>query len=509
MNTNWSRRNFLRNTATGAAGAAALGALPGGAYAAEERRERAKNPRFLIVLSSFGGANVVDSFMATRESETPNAATLNAYPDSMVQTIGAFRAIDMKSKTIGAIPSPFTANQSNFVRKHNQDMMGITHTGSSVNHFVAQQRSINGNAAWKGITLQEATAATYGAGYPIPNVHLVNGLGFNERGSDTTLPSYAFGEGAPSPNLWPLSLDGYKGVKDAPARELFNRARNLRNDRLDPNSDFTKTFGSSSRLQHWNEIRGDALRGIEAEDLITKLMMFPDSPQMPLGAHGLKGSDLAQKVREAFPNYDFDPLESQAALAFLLLRYGVSVTVTLGPSGSAVFKKGVKLGEGGLSEGDILNPPISFDFSHQANREVQNLMWDRQLRIADRLITLLKGEEFADGKSYWDHSMIYFATEFGRSRNRPANAMTFGTGHELNNGSLIVSPLVNGGKMLGGVDPATLMTYGFDPLTGRPQPGRHMQEIEVYAGIVQALGIPTPGANLPDMKAMRKGGAFA
>ena len=73
---------------------------------------------------------------------------LNAYPDSLVQTIGEFRAIDLKSKTIGAIPASFTANQSGFVRKHGQDMMMITHTGTSVNHFVAQQRSINGNAAW-------------------------------------------------------------------------------------------------------------------------------------------------------------------------------------------------------------------------------------------------------------------------------------------------------------------------------------------------------------------------
>jgi hypothetical protein len=96
------------------------------------------------------------------------------------------------------------------------------------------------------------------------------------------------------------------------------------------------------------------------------------------------------------------------------------------------------------------------------------------------------------------------ATEFGRSRNRPEGAMTFGSGHDLNNGALIVSPLANGGKMLGGVDPDTLMTYGFDPLTGRPEPGRHMTEAEVFSGIVQALGIETPGAGLPDMRIMRR-----
>ena len=345
---------------------------------------------------------------------------------------------------------------------------------------------------------------TYGEGYAIPNVHLVNGTGFTEKGTDLSLPAYVYGERAPTPNLWPLSLDGYKGVEGAPDRSLFEKARRLRNDQIDPSSEFYKTFGENKRIKHWTSIRGDALRGVEAEDLITKLMLFPDSEEMPLGAHGLKGSELGQKVRDAFPNYAFDPLESQAALAFLLLRYGVSVTVTIGPEGGAVFRKGVTLGRGGLGEGDILNPPISFDFSHNANREVQALMWDRQLKIADKLITLLKSEELADGKSYWDHSMIYFATEFGRSRTRPANAMTFGTGHELNNGSLIISPLANGGRVLGGVNPDTLMTYGFDPETGRPDPGRNMVEKEVYSGIAHALGIDTAGSGLPDMRAMRR-----
>lgn len=497
MTSAWSRRSFL---ATGLG--AGLGALPFGAHA--QGAKDGRPPRFLIVLSAFGGANVVDSFLSVRESECAAPAELNAYPDAMVQSIGAFRAIDMKSERIGAIPAGFTSNQSAFVKKHQQDMMVVTHTGTSVNHFVAQQRSTNGNAAWQGRTLQEAVALTYGGDKPIPNVHLVNGTGFTERGTDNTLPSFAYGERAPSPNLWPLSLDGYKGIKGAPPRELVDAARALRNDRLDPATDFTSAFGDSDPIKRWLALRGDSQRRIEAADLITRLMLFPDSPIMPLEAHGLKSSPLGDRIRAVFPNYDFDPLEAQAALAFLLLRYGVAATVTLGPGGSAVFKKGVDLRSGGLEEGSIVNTPISFDFSHQASREVQALMWDRVLKTADRLISLLKSEEYADGKSYWDHSMIYVATEFGRTRKRPAGAMTFGTGHDLNNGSLIISPLVNGGKVLGGVDPDTLLTYGFDPRTGAPEKGRTMTEPDIYAGIVQALGIDTPGANLPDMRAMRK-----
>lgn len=503
MSNALTRRTLLRTTAAGLGGAALAGGLTGAAHS-EEAVERAKNPRFLIVLSAFGGANVVDSFMARRESECAEPSEVNAYPDSLVQSFGEFRAIDLNGPRIGAIPAAFTANQSLFVKKHSRDMMVTTHTCTSVNHFVAQMRSINGNAAWRGRTLQEAVALTYGAGYPIPNVHIVNGTGFTERGTDESMPGYVYGERAPTPNLWPLSLDGYKGVKGAPPRELFERARAFRNGELDPNSDFYKAFSRSKRIQQWNAMRTTSLRGVEAEELITKLMLFPDSEQMPLGQYGLSGSAIGEKVREAFPNYDFDPLEAQAALAFMLLRYGVSVTVTIGPDGGAVFKKGVRLGEGGLGEGDIVNPPISFDFSHQANREVQSVMWDRILRTADRLITLLKGEEFRDGQSFWDHSMIYVASEFGRTRRRPAGAMTFGTGHDLNNGSLIISPYVNGGRVLGGVDTATMLTYGFDPETGRPEPGRHMTEPETYAGIAHALGIDTAGSGLPDMRAMRR-----
>ena len=49
--------------------------------------------------------------------------------------------------------------------------------------------------------------------------------------------------------------------------------------------------------------------------------------------------------------------------------------------------------------------------------------------------------------------------------------MSFGTGHHLNNGSLIVSPFANGNRVLGGVDPDTGLTYGFDPRTGDPERG--------------------------------------
>jgi hypothetical protein len=49
-----------------------------------------------------------------------------------------------------------------------------------------------------------------------------------------------------------------------------------------------------------------------------------------------------------------------------------------------------------------------------------------------------------------------------------------------------------------------MLTYGFDPETGRPEPGRNMTEPEMYAGIAHALGIDTAGGGLADMRAMRR-----
>jgi len=171
-----------------------------------------------------------------------------------------------------------------------------------------------------------------------------------------------------------------------------------------------------------------------------------------------------------------------------------------------VLTDGAAPGTGGgrVAGSTLLNPPIAFDFSHQGHRSVQALMWDRLFRVADGLITLLKQEEYGNGESLWDRTMIYVATDFGRTKSRPNNADEFATGHDLNNGSLVISPLANGNKILGGVDPNTALTYGFDPRTGSPDVGRRMSERESFAGLLQALRVDTSGAGLPDMRAMRR-----
>ena len=89
--------------------------------------------------------------------------------------------------------------------------------------------------------------------------------------------------------------------------------------------------------------------------------------------------------------------------------------------------------------------------------------------------------------------MIYVATEFGRDKKRPAGNPIWGTSHHLNNGSVMFSPLLKGNAVYGGVDPKTGVTYGFDPMTGLPDPQRKFFEGDVYSIIAQALGLDFPG----------------
>ena len=495
------RRTLLKGMGL-AAGAAGLGLDMRFAHAQDT-----DGPRFLIVFAASGGASILDGPLAIRASESRNASTLNTFADPLVQSFDGlpFRAVDQRRESLGQIPQAFTSTHSDFIRRHGRDMMVATWTRTSVNHTIGQRRSVTGNEAWNGRTLQELVALQYGAQHPLPNVHLMSGSGYTELGTDRSLPSYCYGEVVADPGLWPLALDGSKGLPDAPSASLLAKARGVRNDVLDRRSTFSKVFGQSPKLEHWRQIRAEKQQAIEARDLVSKLMFQTDSARYPLRAFGLSESPLASKVREAFPRFEKDPLEAQAALAFLLIKYGVSVTVTLGPSGAFIYDGDQGgIGRGGLPEDSVINPPIAFDFSHNGHRSVQALMWQRLYQLADGLIGLLKSEEFGNGQSYWDRSAIYFATDFDRERTRPENSDDWGTGHHLSNGVVLLSPLVNGGKILGGVDPHSGLTYGFDPMTGTPDTGREMAEAEIFSGILGAMQVETTGSGLPPVPAMRK-----
>ena len=80
---------------------------------------------------------------------------------------------------------------------------------------------------------------------------------------------------------------------------------------------------------------------------------------------------------------------------------------------------------------------------------------------------------------------------------------TGGSGHHLNNGVVMVSPLLNGNKIDGGGDAATGLTYGFNPQTGAPDPNRKMKEKDIFSAVAQALGLEFQGRQ--NMSAMVKG----
>lgn len=494
-----NRRQLMKAAGiTAAGGGSALSTLLASRRGVAQTPDR--DPSFLIVIAAAGGASIIDSFLAIRESEAgQNAPGINCFRDNEVVSVAGteLRGVNLSRNQVGAIPIPFQSNQSRFVEAHKDDIMVVTQTGTSVNHNVAQKRSITGNDAWNGRTLMEAVAAEYGAGMAVPNVNM-SGSGYLEPGVDASLPGWARAEPVASPALWPLSLDGSRGIKNLPSKARLERARALRDGTLDTESVFGQTFANSERLNTWRQQREQG-KVLEELDLITKLNLYPDLPEIPLIEYGLDESPDGAAVRAAFPDFQTDPLEAQAALSFLLVKNRVATTVTISPSFQVLLD---------LQRFKVTNPPLAFDFSHQSHRDAQAVMWDRMLSVADRLIGLLKGQELTPGTgtSMWDRSMIYIATEFGRTKTRPNNSQSFGTSHNLNNGFAVISPLVNGNRVLGGVDPATGLTYGFDPMTGAPEPGREMEEAEIYSGLVNALGVDTTGSGLPPVPAMKRNG---
>lgn len=497
MRTN--RRDFLRGLAalTGAGAGASLLNL-------EARAQDASDPRFLIVIGASGGGSIVSGPLAIRASECATPDTVDCFPDALVRgwDDSPFRAADISGSGIGQIPASFSVTPSDVIGRRREDLMVATWTRTSVNHAIGQKRAVTGNEAWRGRTLQELVAWQYGLDSPIPNVHLLAGSGVTERGTDGTVPLYARGQLVANPGVWPLSLDGTAGLEHPVDPAVLAAIRKVRNERFEPATRFDQVYTNAPRLLEWREIRGTPQERIEGLSLINKLLM----PQggIDLDAFGLNASPAAQNVLATFPSVGADPLESQAALAFLLLKYRVSVTVTLGPSFDFIFDPTAEGGDETLPLNSVKNPPLSFDVCHQGHRSGQAVMWSRLYRVIDGLIALLKAEDFGDGTSMWDRTMIYVASDFGREKHRPSGAEDWPTGHHLNNGVMVFSPLVPGNTLLGGVDPNTGLTYGFDPRTGAPETGRTMQEAEIFSGLLGALAVDTSGSGLPDMPAMRR-----
>jgi len=286
--------------------------------------------KFLFVFTAMGGASINDCFLARRASEVKDAATLNVFPDLLVKSVDGtdLRAVDMAADAIGALPFPVKAVQSRFLNKYKDDIMVATCTGTAVAHPVAQQRSVTGYDAWNGRTLQEAVAAQYGRGMLLPNINMAT-VGYAEHGRDRTLPGFAVAEPVPDPAFFPFSLHGYKGLQGVPDDALIAMARQLRDQKLEPQSAFHQTFGASPLVQDWMKYR--ARQSVfEKSDAINKLNPFADSKDLPFKNFGLDPNRDGEILREVFPDIGPDPLQTQALLAYLSVTQGLTCTATFG-----------------------------------------------------------------------------------------------------------------------------------------------------------------------------------
>jgi hypothetical protein len=486
--SNFTRRRLLG----GLLGAGALGVTGLPRFARSGLR--ADDPglaerKLLFVVCAAGGGNIVDSFLPVLDSEVSEGdpEALSTYPESLiVQPPGS------NIRCVGTL-SDYSYYTSNFsmqtlLQNHFADMVVLAHECTSVNHTVAQKRAVTGAGVNFGRTIMEANAVRHGGALLLPNTNMANG-GYIAPGDDPELPRFARAELIADPIMFAASTHGRRGIAGAPTPELVERARGVRG-KLESASPFGQTFVDSSLRATYLEQRDSSQPAIEAADLISKLMLVPQANLPP--QYGLEASPLVEPITEAFPLIYQDAWEARASLAFALAYFGVSCSITVGLDFDPV-----------AINNTLISTPLAFDYSHTDHRVAQNLMWGRTCRLIDGLITLLKTFDYLGDPSLgkmWDRSLIYVATEFGREKTRSAGANSWSTGHHLNNGALLISPLLKGNAVYGGVDPNTLLTYGFDRATGQPDPGVIMREGDVYSAIAMALGIEFEGRR--DMSAL-------
>jgi len=460
-----------------------LGAAAVASSTVSSRRARAQasaDQKLLFVVAAAGGGSLIDSFLPITD---PGNSSIVSYPAGFIAESNGFRCVH---SPVPINLGGFSVNGHllPFLQRHGRDMLVMTQESTSVNHIIAQKRSLTGAGVHGGKTILEAQAMRHGEGLLLPNVNMCES-GYLEPGDDPSVPDSARAVAVADALLFPFATDGFRGIRGAPSRSLLERARRARRT-LDRTSAHGFTFRDASMEKSYLQARETLTPQIEAQDLITKLTAVANVPgAIPLNDFGLDSSPDGAAVRARFPDLLTDPLEAQAALAFLLARHKVSCAMSIAPSFNP------------LLDGGLRNTPLAFDFSHSNHVLTQYAMWSRILKVTDGLITLLKAQDWDDADpsqgKMWDRSVVYIATDFGRDKTRPPGSFEFGSGHHLNNGNVIISPLLRGGRAYGGVDTATGLTFGFNPVTGDPAPGTLMHEGDVYSALAHALDIDFNG----------------
>jgi hypothetical protein len=492
-----NRRRLLQGLlAGGAVGAGGLAAGLGSGLVPVARADE-DGPRFLIIMGCFGGASMIDSLMPVAAADA-----------AVVEGRGRVISHDVVQPEGSNIRCVNRSAPVDFLRKHAQHAVVMGTQSSSVNHFVAQARWVNGRDVHRGRTMAEMVASAYGSEMALPNVNMGRG-GYAAQGTDPALDPRYRAEIVTNPVTFPLSTHGWKGVLplgETPAQDpavmgrIMDRTRAFRDTELEALSPFSKTFVNSRRRRDLLVQRHGSDVQLELDNLVEELFFVPDlGDVLPLSEYGLTPSTESDAILDllnrAFPantsGTPRDRLDAQAALAYLLIRTGASCAVTLTEPGTDGF--------------------LAFDQSHQNHARAQRDHWDRVLTVTDKLIRLLQSAEYVGpsgptGTSLWDRSMIVFATEFGRDKWDTGSG--FGTGHHLNNGLLVVSPMLAGDQSLGDPDPDNGFICGFDADTGEPTPFSGLEpgedplfsdermpptEERVFGGLLDVLGVEFEG----------------
>ncbi|MBK8241361.1 MAG: hypothetical protein IPK74_38090 [Deltaproteobacteria bacterium] len=489
------RRRELLMGLGGAMGTMAVGNTMVRAATARQGSTGDKDRKLLFVLCGYGGASIVDSFLPVVRSEVDDDAladTLNVFADDeIVVPEGSNIRAPAYVASAGLLAGIYQASYytSDFLAKHHREMTVLTQECTSVNHQVAQARSLNGNGINSGRTLMEAMALRHGEDLILPNCNMAVD-GFIQPGWDPTIPSFARAEIISSPMGFAAAMDGMKGVLGVPDRKLVQHARGVR-DRLDDASPFGRTFEASPLRRGFLDDRRERLPRLEAAQLVDPLTLLP--PELLDPRYGVTSSPLLPALLARLPELHTNPWQAQAALSVLLTYYGLSCATTISLAQEPVFGDADKLA----------TAPVAFDFSHVDHRVAQQLMWGAMLEVADALIALLKELDYLGDPSLgkmWDRSLVYIATDFGREKTRPVGAPFWGTAHALNNGTLLMSPLLQGNRVFGGIDPKTCTTYGFDGSSGEADPTLRCDEGHIYSAVAQALDIDFPARH--DMSAV-------
>ena len=156
----------------------------------------------------------------------------------------------------------------------------------------------------------------------------------------------------------------------------------------------------------------------------------------------------------------------------------------------------------------LANPPLAFDFSHNDHRGGQAFMWQRILGTVDELIDLLKSEPFdaTTGETMWDRTMIYVATDFGRTRVRPRQRHRLR--HRARSQQRLPAHLPDGEGQhhpRRASTPTPRSPTASTPAPAPRCPGKMTSnEPDIYSGVLTAMGADLTGSGLPDASAFKK-----